>query len=71
MAEPEVPSYASRSATKHYRTAPLKGVWQHAPYFHDGSAASLSDVVRTYNRKRSLGLTDQQVADLSEYLKSL
>ena len=34
------PSYASRSATKQYRTAPLKGLWQHAPYFHNGSAAT-------------------------------
>ena len=34
VSEPEpdgVPSYASRSATKHYRTAPLKGIWQHPP----------------------------------------
>jgi cytochrome c5 len=31
MAEPETPSYASRSATKQYRTSPLKGLWQHAP----------------------------------------
>lgn len=52
---------ASRSATKQYRTPPLKGVWQRAPYFHDGSAATLSDVVRTYDRKRGLGLTEQQV----------
>ncbi|HEX7373639.1 MAG TPA: hypothetical protein VF277_01600, partial [Steroidobacteraceae bacterium] len=29
MAEPEFPSYAARSATKLYRTAPLRGVWQH------------------------------------------
>ncbi len=71
MAEPETPSYASRTATKLYRTTPLKGVWQHAPYFHDGSAATLEDAVRTYNTKRSLGLTDQQVADVAEYLKSL
>ena len=71
MAEPETPSYASRSATKLYRTSPLKGVWQHAPYFHDGSAATLADVVATYNAKQSLGLTSPQAADLTEYLKSL
>jgi mono/diheme cytochrome c family protein/cytochrome c5 len=71
MAEPETPSYASRSATKQYRTTPLKGVWQHAPYFHDGSAATLEDVVAVYNTKRSLGLTPQQMADLAQYLKSL
>ncbi|HEU5293895.1 MAG TPA: c-type cytochrome, partial [Burkholderiaceae bacterium] len=71
MAEPESPSYASRSATKQYRTSPLKGVWQHPPYFHDGSAATLADVVRIYNTKRSLGLSAAQMSDLTEYLKSL
>jgi len=71
MAEPETPSYASRSATKLYRSSPLKGIWQHAPYFHDGSAATLEDVVATYNTRRSLGLSAQQSADLVQYLKSL
>lgn len=71
MAEPESPSYAARSATKLYRTTPLKGVWQHAPYFHDGSAATLEDVVRTYNTRRTLGLDEQQIGDLTQYLKSL
>ena len=71
MVEPESPSYASRSATKQYRTTPLKGIWQHPPYFHDGSAATLEAVVETYNRKRSLGLTNAQAADLVQYLKSL
>lgn len=71
MAEPESPSYASRSASKLYRTSPLKGIWQHAPYFHDGSAATLADVVAVYDARLSLGLTPQQSADLVEYLKSL
>ncbi len=71
MAEPESPSYASRSATKQYRTSPLRGVWQHAPYFHDGSAATLEDVVHTYNTRQSLGLTAPDQADLVQYLKSL
>jgi mono/diheme cytochrome c family protein len=71
MAEPESPSYASRSATKMYRTTPLAGVWQHAPYFHDGSAATLEDAVTAYDTRLSLGLTPAQVADLAQYLKSL
>ena len=71
MAEPESPSYASRSATRQYRTAPLKGVWQHAPYFHDGSAATLDDVAQTYNARLGLGLSAQDVSDLAQYLKSL
>ena len=68
---PGVPSYASRSATKQYRTAPLRGVWQHAPYFHNGSAATLEDVVQTYNVRKSLGLSEAEVKDVAQYLKSL
>ena len=74
VSEPEpggAPSYASRSATKQYRTAPLKGLWQHAPYFHNGTAATLDAVVQTYNTKQSLGLTATQMSDLTQYLKSL
>jgi cytochrome c peroxidase len=71
MAEPETPSYASRSATKQYRTSPLRGLWQHPPYFHDGSAATLEAVVQAYNTKQALGLTPAQAADLVQYLKSL
>ena len=68
---PGVPSYASRSATKQYRTAPLRGVWQHPPYFHNGRAATLEDVVKTYNVRKSLGLSEAEVRDVAEYLKSL
>jgi mono/diheme cytochrome c family protein len=74
VSEPEpngAPSYASRSATKQYRTAPLRGLWQHPPYFHNGSAATLEDVVRTYNLRKSLGMSEGQIADLAQYLKSL
>lgn len=74
VSEPEpggVPSYASRSATKQYRTAPLRGLWQHAPYFHNGSAATLEAVVQTYDSRRSLGLSAGQQADLVQYLESL
>ena len=74
VSEPEpngAPSWASRSATKQYRTAPLRGLWQHAPYFHNGTAPTLEVVVRIYNARQSLGLTASQIADLTQYLKSL
>ena len=35
------PAYAARSATGKYRTTPLRGLLQHPPYFHDGSAPDL------------------------------
>ena len=52
-------------------SVPDAPTWQHAPYFHDGSAATLADVVAHYNRVRKLGLTEEQQRDLVEYLKSL
>lgn len=64
-------AYAARTTQKAYRTTPLRGLWQHAPYFHDGSAATLVDVVEHYNSVRNLNLTDAQKHDLVEYLKSL
>jgi len=65
------PAYAARSATKRYRTTPLRGLWQHPPYFHDGSAATLADVVEHYDAHLKLGLTSAQKKDLVEFLKSL
>jgi len=64
-------AYAARTANKAYRTTPLRGLWQHPPYFHDGSAGTLADVVAHYNQVRKLGLTAEQQRDLVEYLKSL
>ena len=64
-------AYAERTANKAYRTTPLRALWQHPPYFHDGSAATLPDVVAHYNRARKLNLTAAQQQDLVEYLKSL
>lgn len=64
-------AYAMRTANKRYRTTPLRGLWQHPPYFHDGSAATLENVVTHYNRVRSLGLSAAQQQDLVQFLKSL
>ena len=65
------PRYADRTATKMYRTTPLRALWQHAPYFHDGSAKDLMAVVNHYDSLFGLRLTAAQKADLVEYLKSL
>lgn len=47
------------------------GLWQHPPYFHDGSAATLERVVTHYNTVRRLSLSTAQRSDLVQYLKSL
>jgi mono/diheme cytochrome c family protein len=65
------PAYAARTATGKYRTTPLRGLWQHAPYFHDGSAPDLLAVVNHYDQLFALNLTAAQKADLVEFLKSL
>ncbi|MGI8497115.1 MAG: c-type cytochrome [Gemmatimonadaceae bacterium] len=64
-------AYAARTTQKRYRTTPLRGLWQHAPYFHDGSAKTLDDVVDHYVRVRKLQLSGSQTRELVEYLKSL
>ena len=65
------PAYAARTATGKYRTTPLRGLWQHAPYFHDGSAQDLLAVVNHYDRLFALRLSRTQKGDLVEFLKSL
>ena len=64
-------AYAARTANKAYRTTPLRGLWQHPPYFHDGSAATLDDVVTHYDAVLQLQLSEAQRADLAEYLRTL
>ncbi len=54
------PEYAARSATGRYRTTPLRALWQHAPYFHDGSAPDLPAVVEHYDQRFGLNLTPEQ-----------
>jgi hypothetical protein len=67
--------YALRSVTKLYRTTPLRGLWNppqlDGPYFHDGSAATLTTVVDHYIAKFGLSLTTRQKTDLVEFLKTL
>jgi len=63
-------AYAARTKNKAYRTTPLRALWQHPPYFHDGKAETLDDVVAHYNKVRKLDLGDQEQDDLVEFLKS-
>jgi cytochrome c peroxidase len=54
-----------RGAAPRSGTGRLRALWQHPPYFHDGSAANLLAVVNHYNLVLDLGLNDKQKADLS------
>lgn len=64
-------AYAARTANKKYRTTPLRGLWQHPPYFHDGSAATLEAVVEHYDKVLRMKLNSGQSEDLVQYLKSI
>jgi cytochrome c peroxidase len=63
-----------RPADKFY-TPTLIEVWRTAPYLHDGSAATVRDVVTTGNPHNQHGttsnLSDQEMGDLCEYVLSL
>ncbi|MCC7537802.1 MAG: c-type cytochrome [Deltaproteobacteria bacterium] len=56
-------------------TPTLHDLWLTAPYLHDGSAATLEDVLTTRNpddlHGTTSGLTAEQIADLVAYLLSL
>lgn len=64
---------AQRSPDEHYRTAPLKGLWSHMKggFYHDGRFPTLDAVLEHYNNFFDLGLTEEEINDLIEYLKSL
>ena len=65
------PILASRGKTGKYRTTPLAGIWQHPPYFHNGSASTIDEVIEHYDRHMVLGLTEDDKSDLRNYLLSL
>ena len=65
-----------------FKTSSLRNITLTAPYMHDGSLATLEEVVKLYNQGghdnpflsgeiRRLNLTDEEQADLVEFLKSL
>jgi cytochrome c peroxidase len=60
---------------KEFDTPTLRELWRTSPYLHDGSAATIRDVLTTRNPKDEHGktsqLTAQQIGDLAEYLLSL
>jgi hypothetical protein len=49
----------------------LRGLAARAPYFHNGSAATLMDVVNFYDQRFSIGFTPQQKQDLVNFLNTL
>lgn len=48
-----------------------RGLSARAPYFHNGSAASLKDVIEFYNVRFGMELTETEKADLLAFLRAL
>jgi len=49
----------------------LRGLPARAPYFHNGFAATLADVIDFYNRRFNIGLTAKEKSDLLAFLRAL
>jgi hypothetical protein len=49
----------------------LRGLSSRAPYFHNGSAKTLADVVDFYGKRFAVGFTDEEKRDLIAFLSAL
>lgn len=49
----------------------LRGLAARAPYFHNGAARNLNELVNFYNLRFQMNLTDQEKAELVAFLNSL
>jgi hypothetical protein len=49
----------------------LRGLAGRAPYFHNGMAATLADVVRVYDARFGIGFSEGERADLVAFLSAL
>ena len=54
-----------------FKVPTLRGVAGRAPYFHDGSAATLEEVVTSYDHRFQVGLTADERNDLVAFLRAL
>jgi cytochrome c peroxidase len=56
---------------RRFKVPTLRGLAARAPYFHDGSANDLSGVVGFYNARFNIGLSPQEITDLTNFQKAL
>jgi cytochrome c peroxidase len=49
----------------------LRGLAARAPYFHNGAAANLGQVVQFYSTRFQMNLNPQQLVDLQNFLAAL
>lgn len=54
-----------------FKVPTLRGLAGRAPYFHNGSVATLDDVVESYDRRFEIGLSADEKHDLAAFLRAL
>lgn len=55
-----------------FDTPSLRGIWNSAPYLHDGSATSMAEAVRAHGSEAAGGaLSDEELAALTAFLQEL
>ncbi|MEO6577216.1 MAG: hypothetical protein ABIP89_25430, partial [Polyangiaceae bacterium] len=54
-----------------FKVPGLRGLAARAPYFHNGSAATLAEVVEVYNTRFNMNLTAGEKSDLVAFLQTL
>src|SRR5438105_2831201 len=54
-----------------FKVPALRGLAGRPPYFHDGSAATLEEVVASYERRFAIGLSPAEKQDLVAFLRAL
>ncbi|XYI02290.1 hypothetical protein ACMHYB_21995 [Sorangium sp. So ce1128] len=59
------------TATAAFKSPLLRNLSAHPPYFHDGSAATLVEVVERYNKVLGFELTEAEKRDLVNFLSAL
>jgi cytochrome c peroxidase len=54
-----------------FRAHPLRGLAARAPYFHDGQAKTVKDVIQYHDRRFNIGLSHRETQDLEAFLNAL
>ncbi len=54
-----------------FKSPSLRGLASRAPYFHDGSAATIEDVVEFYDGRFQIGMSAEDKADMAAFLRAL
>ncbi len=57
--------------TLHFDVPTLRGVWASAPYFHDGSANTIEEVIKRIQYEGKPTFTDGEILKIAEYVRSI